>query len=187
MPLATSARALPARLRPWLGKAVHVRWTLHRSFYQKEADALLLALSRYQGRLPPSSPAPGGPPRAPPPRVVPADLAQEPDVRGGGPGLPLVARHRRALVRAAPTPRKPAARATRSKEPLAKQPEKLLRMLGCRRRDANEVPGGWRRFLKANHPDLNPGQSDRGAPSLRRGGRALAALETRGGLHGRRR
>src|SRR5262249_34787702 len=46
------APAILDGIRPWLGKAVHVRLTLHRSFYQKEADALLLALSRYQGRLP---------------------------------------------------------------------------------------------------------------------------------------
>src|SRR5262249_58958583 len=44
---------------------------------------------------------PRGLPRPPPPRVVPAHVAQEPHLRGGGPRLPLVARHRRALVGAA--------------------------------------------------------------------------------------
>ena len=53
MPLSTPARTLLQRLRPWLSKAVHVRWTQHRSFYQREADALLMALSSYQGRMPP--------------------------------------------------------------------------------------------------------------------------------------
>src|SRR5262249_61598836 len=50
-----------------------------------------------------SRPPPRGLPRPPPSRVVPADVAEESHLRRGGAGLPLVARHRRALVGAAPT------------------------------------------------------------------------------------
>ena len=161
MPLATSARALLQRLRPWLGKAVHVRWTLHRSFYQKEAEALLLALSRYQGRMP-------------------HDLALRlegflgrlhrewfPPTWRKNPTYAEVVRDFRWWLDIAerwseprPRVRKPAARATRSKEPLAKQPEKLLRMLRLPQNvTRTKFLVAWRRFLKENHPDLNPGQT----------------------------
>src|SRR5215467_2110726 len=52
MPQASAARALLRRLHPWLGRAVHVRWRRHRSFYQREADALLVALMRHSGPVP---------------------------------------------------------------------------------------------------------------------------------------
>jgi hypothetical protein len=161
MPLATSARALLQRLRPWLGKAVHVRWTLHRSFYQREADALLLALARYQGRMP-------------------SDLALRlegflgrlhrewfPPTWRKNPTYAEVVRDFRWWLDIAERwseprarTRKPAARAARSKEPLAKQPEKLLRLLRLPQNvTRTKFLVAWRRFLKENHPDLNPGQS----------------------------
>jgi hypothetical protein len=48
---ATTARAFLQRLHPWVGKAVHVRWSVRRSIYQSELDALLLALAAERGRL----------------------------------------------------------------------------------------------------------------------------------------
>src|SRR5207245_10553325 len=59
---------------------------------------------------------------------------------------------------AEPAPRPPRRRAVR--EPLAKQPKRLLRMLAlpldCTER---RFVTAWRRFLKSNHPDLNPEQT----------------------------
>jgi hypothetical protein len=52
MPQATSARALLRRIHPWLGRAVHVKWTRHRSLYQRESEALLMDLARVQGAVP---------------------------------------------------------------------------------------------------------------------------------------
>jgi len=136
MPLATSARALLQRLRPWLSKAVHVRWTLHRSFYQKEADALLLALSRYQGRMP-------------------HDLALRLE------GF-LGRLHREWFP---PTWRKNPTYAEVVRDfrwwlDIARQPEKLLRMLRLPQNvTRTKFLVAWRRFLKENHPDLNPGQT----------------------------
>src|SRR5262245_59638552 len=52
MPQASAARLLLRRLHPWLGRVVHVRWRTHRSFYQRESEALLLALSHVQGPVP---------------------------------------------------------------------------------------------------------------------------------------
>jgi len=138
-----------------------VRWTLHRSFYQREADALLLALSRYQGRMP-------------------SELALRlegflgrlhrewfPPTWRKNPTYAEVVRDFRWWLDIAerwseprPRTRKSAARASRSKEPLAKQPEKLLRMLRLPQNvTRTKFLVAWRRFLKENHPDLNPGQS----------------------------
>ena len=47
---APNARAFLRRLHPWIGKAVHARWTVRRSFYQSEVDALLMALDAEPGR-----------------------------------------------------------------------------------------------------------------------------------------
>src|SRR3989449_7908683 len=52
MQQAPNARAFLRRLHPWIGKAVHVRWTLRRSFYQSEINALLIALGGAGGRMP---------------------------------------------------------------------------------------------------------------------------------------
>jgi hypothetical protein len=161
MPLAPPASALLKRIRPWLSKAVHVRWTLHRSFYQREADALLLALSSYQGRMPP-------------------DVALRLEGFLGRlhrewfgrewrkhPTYAEVVRDFRWWLDIAerwseprPRVRRTSARAKRPPEPLSKQSPLLLSMLSLPRNcTRTQFLAAWRRFLKENHPDLNPGQS----------------------------
>ena len=164
MPLAQPASQLLRRLRPWISRAVHVRWTVRRSFYQDEADALLMALSRYQGRMPP-------------------DLALRlegflgklhrewfpPAWRKKHPTYAEVARDFRWWLDiadrwSAPKPRTRArtttTRTARPKEPPSRQPPQLLRLLGlplsCTR---PQFQRSWRTFLKENHPDLNPHHS----------------------------
>lgn len=160
-----NASVLLRRLQPWLGRAVHARWTLRRSFYQEEADALLLALSRSQGRMP-------------------AELALRlegflgrlhrewfPSTWRKDPTFAEVLEdfrwwlgvaERWGHAREAPSRRRGSATARRRKpaEPLAKQPRPLLTLLrlppNC---SARRFTTTWRRFLKENHPDLNPGQS----------------------------
>src|SRR5262249_59005740 len=53
-------------------------------------------------------------------------------------------------------------------------------------RDADEVPGGVAAVPEGEPPRPEPGPDRRGTPALRRGGRALAALDLRS-LDGRRR
>ena len=53
MERANTASAFLRRLHPWLGRAVHTRWSLRRSFYQREMDALLMALQTHDGHLSP--------------------------------------------------------------------------------------------------------------------------------------
>jgi hypothetical protein len=179
MPQATTARALLRRLYPWLGRAVHQRWTLHRSFYQKEADALLIALSKYQGRMP-------------------TDLALRlegffgrlhrewfPRTWNDRPTYEEVIADFRWWLNAAERWSEPRPKSTRAttakgkatKEPLSKQPEKLLAMLrlppNCTKK---RFLTAWRRFLKENHPDLNPGQT---AEDKRRFAEAVALWKRR--------
>lgn len=179
MPLAPPASALLRRLRPWLSKAVHVRWTVHRSVYQREADALLVALASYQGRMPSELAL----------RLEGflATLHREwfpPTWRKKQPTYAEVARDFRWWLDIAdrwsePRPRAPArkARPARSKEPLSRQPAQLLRLLSlpptCTR---TQFLRAWRRFLKENHPDLNPDQS----PEERRRFAEAVALWRRG-------
>src|SRR4029450_11832324 len=143
MPLAPPASALLKRIRPWLSKAVHVRWTLHRSFYQREAESLLHALSTYQGRMPP-------------------DLALR--LEGFRGGVDRESRGWLAIAQRWWHPpqraRRTSVRANRPPEPLSKQSPLLLSMLSLPR-NCTRTPflTAWRRFLKENHPDLNPGQS----------------------------
>ena len=40
------------RLYPWLGRAVHLKWSRKRSLYQEEASALLTELAGVHGRIP---------------------------------------------------------------------------------------------------------------------------------------
>jgi len=158
MQQATNARAFLRRLHPWIGKAVHARWTVRRSFYQSEVDALLIALDAEPGRMPPElSLRLQGllgrlyrewfPPtwrRNPTYAEVVGDFRwwlgvaerwSEPPVKNGRP--------RRA-----------------AREPRADQPKRLLRLLGLRHEcTASEFMARWRRFLKAHHPDLNPDQT----------------------------
>lgn len=161
MPQASAARTLLRRLHPWLGRAVHVNWRQHRSFYQHESEALLLALGRYHGQIPAALALrlegflgklhrEWFPPtwrRNPTYVEVVRDLRWWVGMaeRWGQP-RPTAARSRRA----APKPR----------EPLAKQPTHLLRLLrlppDCTQR---RFVSAWRRFLKDHHPDHNPDQT----------------------------
>jgi hypothetical protein len=149
------------RLRPWLGKAVHVRWTLHRSFYQHEADALLLALQSYQGRMPSELALRlegflGRLHREWFPRTWRKNPTYAEVVRDFRWWLDIAERWSQPRPRTRAT----AARAGRPKEPPSKQPAKLLSLLAlpgnCTR---TQFLRAWRRFLKENHPDLNPEQS----------------------------
>ena len=157
MQQAPTARALLKRLRPWIGKAVHGRWTVRRSFYQSEIDALLAALRSHNGRMPPDLGL----------RVqgllgrlyrewFPRTWRKDPTY------AEVIADFRWWLGVAErwsdPVPRPPRRRTVR--EPLANQPKRLLRMLSlpldCTER---RFVTAWRRFLKSNHPDLNPEQT----------------------------
>lgn len=160
MPQASAARALLRRLHPWLGRVVHANWRHHRSFYQRESEALLLALGGYNGQMPPEL----GlrlegflgklhkewfPPtwrREPTYAEVVQDLRWWVGVaeRWGDP-RPAPGRGRRVA---------------KPREALAKQPAPLLRLLrlppDCTQR---RFVVAWRRFLKDNHPDHNPDQT----------------------------
>ena len=50
---ATTARAFLERLHPWIGRAVHSRWTTSRTTYRTELEAILLALTGERGHVPP--------------------------------------------------------------------------------------------------------------------------------------
>jgi len=155
---AATARAFLQRLHPWIGKAVHPRWSMRRSLYQEEIDAILLALAAERGR-------------------VPSELGLRLE------GL-LGRLHREWFPRtwrrtptyaevlddfrwwlgvaerwSEPPPRPRRARRQRL-EPAADQPRRLLHMLRLPP-DCTETQfvTAWRRFLKANHPDLNPDQT----------------------------
>lgn len=158
MQQATTASAFLRRLHPWIGKAIHSRWSVHRGFYQSEADALLIALATRRGPLPPVL------------RLrlegflgklykewFPRTWRREPtyaeildDFRWW---LGMAERWAEPRVRPKRAPR------ARS-EPRADQPKRLLRILAlpldCSER---RFMTAWRRFLKANHPDLNPDQT----------------------------
>jgi hypothetical protein len=163
MPNSIPASLLLRRLYPWLGRAVHARWSRSRALYQQEAGELLMKLSRYQGRMP-------------------AELAFElegflgrlhkewfPPTWRKNPTYGEVVADFRWWLSVAERWREPppkrngtgaAAKPKRPKEPLSKQPTQLLRMLAlpanCTQKRFMRV---WRQFLKENHPDLNPGQS----------------------------
>ena len=158
MKQATTARAFLRRLQPWIGRAVHARWSVRRSHYQSEADALLMALMRHEGRIPP-------------------DLALRlegflgrlykewfPREWRESPTYAEVVGDFRWWIDAAerwtePKAKKPRA-PRRTPQPLADQPKKLLRLLSlpstCTKK---EFMVAWRKFLKRNHPDLNPEQT----------------------------
>src|SRR5882672_10585011 len=154
---APTARALLERLHPWIGKAVHGRWTLRRSFYQTEVNALLTALRGHKGRMPPELGL----------RVqgllgrlyrewFPRTWRREPSY------AEVLADFRWWLGVAErwsePPPKRRAPR--RSVEPPADQPKRLIRILGLKATCTEaEFMTAWRRFLKRNHPDLNPDQT----------------------------
>jgi hypothetical protein len=152
-----TARTLLRRLHPWVRRAIHVRWTTRRTFYQSELDALLIALQGERGRLSPEL------------RVrlegFLTQLYREwfPRTWRRDPTFSDILTDFRWWLGVAERWSEPAARPKRSRrrsEPLAEQPEELCRMLGL---PANCTEGqfiaSWRGFVKRNHPDLNPDQT----------------------------
>lgn len=157
-----AARLLLAQLYPWIGKVVHTRWRMRRAFYQQEAESILLAFGQTNGHTPSTLAL----------RLqgflgrlhgewFPPDWRPEPtyaeimrDLRWW---LDLAESWSETRAR---TPRRKQPVRKGRREPLARQPARLLRLLalppGCTQR---EFLAKWRGFLKANHPDLNPHQT----------------------------
>lgn len=159
MQQATTARAFLRRLHPWLGRAVHARWTVRRSIYQSEVDRLLLALSAQQGKMPSDLGL----------RVeaLLARLHREwfPRTWRRNPTYAEIVTDFRwwlsVAERWSEPPARPVRRGRVAAEPPADQPKRLLRMLGLKPDcSASQFAAAWRRFLKRNHPDLNPDQSE---------------------------
>ena len=148
------------RLYPWIGKVVHSRWRVKRAVYQQEAQELLMAFARVNGH-------------------VPSGLALRLEgflARLHGEWFPIdwrphptyaeVVRDFRWWLELAEGWSEPPTRTRKPKqprprhEPLAEQPIRLLRMLSLPRDVTHrEFLVTWRRFLKDNHPDLNPDQT----------------------------
>jgi hypothetical protein len=158
MQQAPAARAFLRRLHPWIGKAVHVRWNLRRSFYQSELDALLMALDAERGRMSPALSL----------RVqgLLARLYREwfPRTWRRNPTYAEVLADFRWWLGVAERWANPPPKATRGRQaaagPIADQPRRLLRLLGLKPECSEaEFMTAWRRFLKRNHPDLNPDQT----------------------------
>ena len=158
---AHAASVLLRRIHPWLGKAVHARWSMRRAVYQEESESLLFAVARTQGRISP-------------------DLALRlegflgrlhrewfPPTWRKNPTFAEVLEDFRWWLSVAEKwdePRKPAPKATVKRngrvEPLADQPPRLLSILSLPQRCTQKrFLIAWRRFLKENHPDLNPDQT----------------------------
>lgn len=161
----TERMASPAfvlrRLYPWLGRAVHVRWTRKRSLYQEEASALLVDLAQVDGRVPSKLAFrvqgflgrlhkewfPRTWQNRPTYAEVIADFVW---------WLGIAERWSRA-----PASRNGKKKKPRSTEPVADQPPELLRKLSLPRNcSQKKFMTAWRRFLKQHHPDLNPEQTD---------------------------
>lgn len=134
-----------------------MRWTLRRSFYQSELDAVLIALEAERGRVPSALGL----------RIqgllarlyrewFPRNWRRDPTY------AEILADFRWWLgvaERWSMPPPKPMRRRVRT-EPLADQPKRLLRLLGLPKETTeSEFLSAWRRFLKRNHPDLNPEQT----------------------------
>jgi len=154
----TTARALLRRLHPWIGKAVHVRWTVRRSVYLSEVEALLFALGSARGRLSPALSL----------RLEGflGRLYREwfpPSWRRDPTYAEIIADFRWWLgvaERWSEPPPRPRRNGRRARVPVTDQPAQLLRLLRLPL-DSSKVQfmTAWRRFLKANHPDLNPDQT----------------------------
>src|SRR5262249_12504011 len=120
-------------------------------------------------------PPPRGLPRSPASRVVPADLAEEPHLCRGGAGLPLVARHRRALVGATSAhPQVRGARLALEGAPGEAAREAPPHAAAAAERDAHEVPGGVAALPEGEPSRPEPRPERGGAAALRRGRRPLA-------------
>lgn len=174
---ASTARALLRRLYPWLGRAVHTRWRASRAFYRREADELLLALTRYEGHIPPELALrlegflgklyKEWFPRSWRPNPTYAEVLRDFRWWLGVAEVWGQPETRKRAPRRAPRP---------APEPLTRQPQKLLKLLSlpaqCTER---RFLLAWRRFVKANHPDLNPHQT----PEQRRRFAEAVALKRR--------
>jgi hypothetical protein len=158
MQQAPTARAFLRRLHPWIGKAVHSRWTVRRSFYQSELDTVLMALAAERGRISPALSLriqgllarlhrewfPDGWRRDPTYAEIVADFRWW-----------LSMAEQWGQARAKPAPARRAKR-----EPIADQPKRLIRLLGLPATCTEaQFVTAWRRFLKRHHPDLNPDQT----------------------------
>src|SRR5712692_9414219 len=156
MQQAPNARAFLRRLHPWIGKAVHVRWTVRRSLYQSEVNALLMALDAKHGRMSPELSL----------RVqgLLGRLYLE--------WFPRTWRRNPTYAEILGDFRWWLGVAERWSEPPAKN-GRLRRALGepheC---TASEFMSRWRRFLKAHHPDLNPDQTPTSAATSPRRSRS---------------
>jgi hypothetical protein len=179
---ATTARAFLERLQPWLARAVHARWTTHRTVYRSEVEALLLALTGERGRMPAHLSLRlqgflGKLHREWFPRTWRRNPTYEEIVADFRWWLGVAERW------SEPRPRPNTGRRRRRSAPLSGQPKRLLRLLGLPPETTHvQFTAAWRRFLKRNHPDLNPDQSPdelrRFAEAValwRRGGRAATA------------
>src|SRR5262249_30666614 len=109
-----------------------------------------------------------GIPRPPPPRVVPAHVAEESDLRRGGTRLSLVAGHRRALVGAAEaepphdgTPQAPDRAAVQAARQAPQHPRLAAEL------HPHAVPEGLAAVPEGQPPRPESRPEPRGAPSLR--------------------
>jgi hypothetical protein len=173
---ATTARAFLERLHPWIGRAVHSRWTTSRMTYRLELESILLALTGERGHVPPKLSL----------RVqgLLAKLHREwfPPTWRRNPTYDEIVADFRWWLTMAERWSVPPPRATRAKrKPAGKpsgQPKRLLHLLGLPPETTHvEFIAAWRRFLKRNHPDLNPDQT----PEERRRFADAVALWRRGG------
>jgi hypothetical protein len=173
---ATTARAFLERLHPWIGRAVHSRWTTSRMTYRLELESILLALTGERGHVPPKLSL----------RVqgLLAKLHREwfPPTWRRSPTYDEIVADFRWWLTMAERWSVPPPRATRAKrKPAGKpsgQPKRLLHLLGLPPETTHvEFIAAWRRFLKRNHPDLNPDQT----PEERRRFADAVALWRRGG------
>ncbi|MGH7896055.1 MAG: J domain-containing protein [Candidatus Binatia bacterium] len=140
-----------------------MRWQRHRSFYQHESAALLVALGRVQGKVP----------RALALRLEGflGHLHKEwfPATWRRNPTYAEVVADLRWWLKMAEGWSEPRARGTRAKStpkarvPIgkrAKQPASLLKLLRLPADCTQELfLTAWRRFVKAHHPDHNPDQT----------------------------
>jgi hypothetical protein len=127
-----------------------VRWTVRRSFFQDEADALLMALSRYQGRMPPDLALRLEVPRQVAPSGSRPRGARTSDVCQWHATSLVADIADRGLRR-----RHGAARddqeTVRLKEPPSRQPPQLLRLLDRAHLHRPQFQGSWRTPAE-NHP-----------------------------------
>lgn len=137
---------------------MHGRWSVRRSLYQSEVDAILLALVGERGRISHGLAL----------RLegflgrlykewFPRDWRRDPtyaEILGDFRWWLNVAE------RWSEPPARPKRARRRAPVRLADQPKRLLRLLRLPPECSEEqFLVAWRRFLKANHPDLNPDQT----------------------------